>query len=177
MLVAEVRTLLHGSTLQPCRDGAHDVQSRSYPKHPLLATSLAVIRDGRILLASRTKPPAEGLFSLPGGLVEAGETLEQAALRELEEEVGVTASIVGFNDHVEVIDRDETGKVARHFVIASFVASWVSGQGTPSSEAGRVIWARPNEIPELPTTSGLARIAARAFEVLETNSIASKSRP
>ena len=62
------------------------------------------------------------MFSLPGGLVEAGETLEEAALRELEEEVGVAASIVGFNDHVEVIDRDEDGQVARHFVIASFVA-------------------------------------------------------
>jgi len=152
------------------------VQSRAYPKYPLLATSLAVIRDGRVLLATRTKPPAEGLFSLPGGLVEAGETLEQAALRELEEEVGVIASIVGFNDHVEVIDRDEDDKVARHFVIASFVASWVSGQGTPSSEAGRVIWASPSEIGELPTTSGLARIAARAFEVLEAKSSAGKSR-
>jgi 8-oxo-dGTP diphosphatase len=145
------------------------VTSRAYPKHPLLATSLAVIREGRILLATRTKPPAQGLFSLPGGLVEAGETLEQAALRELEEEVGVTASIVGFNDHVEVIERDEDGKVARHFVIASFVASWVRGQGRASSEAGRVIWARPGEIDELPTTLGLSRIAARAFQVLEAN--------
>lgn len=150
--------------------------SRAYPTHPLLATSLAVIREGRILLATRTKPPARGLFSLPGGLVEAGETLEQAALRELKEEVGVTASIIGFNDHVEVIDRDEDGKVARHFVIASFVARWVSGQGTPSSEAGEVIWARPGEIDELPTTSGLSRIATRAFQVLEANLSADNSR-
>ncbi len=156
--------------------GADDVTSRAYPQHPLLATSLAVIRGGRILLATRTRPPAQGLFSLPGGLVEAGETLEQAALRELKEEVGVTASIVGFNDHVEVIDRDEDGKVARHFVIASFVASWVSGQGRPSAEAGRVIWVRPDEIDELPTTSGLSRIASRAFEVLEANLPGSKSR-
>jgi 8-oxo-dGTP diphosphatase len=151
------------------------VTRRAYPKHPLLAASLAVIREGRILLATRTKPPAQGLFSLPGGLVEAGETLEQAALRELEEEVGVTASIVGFNDHVEVIDRDEDGQVARHFVIASFVASWVSGQGAPGSEAGRVIWARPDEIDELPTTLGLSRIAARAFQVLEANISAGRS--
>ena len=150
--------------------------SRSYPKHPLLATSLAVIREGRILLATRTKPPAQGLFSLPGGLVEAGETLEQAALRELEEEVGVTASIVAFNDHVEVIDRDENGRVARHFVIASFVASWVSGQGRPSAEAGKVIWARRDEIDGLPTTCGLARIAARAFQVLDANISAGKSQ-
>ncbi|MBV8446728.1 MAG: NUDIX domain-containing protein [Hyphomicrobiales bacterium] len=152
------------------------MQSRAYPTHPLLATSLAVIRDGRILLATRTKPPAKGLFSLPGGLVEAGETLEEAALRELEEEVGVAASIVGFNDHVEVIERDDHGKVARHFVIASFVASWVRGEGSHSSEAGRVIWATPDDLGALPTTRGLERIAARAFEVIEANRVAGKSR-
>jgi 8-oxo-dGTP diphosphatase len=156
--------------------GGREVPERAYPKHPLLAASLAVIRDGRVLLATRTKPPAEGLFSLPGGLVEAGETLEQAALRELGEEVGVTASIVAFNEHVEVIDRDEDGKVARHFVIASFVARWLSGQGKPGTEAGRVIWARPDDIDGLPTTSGLARIAARAF-LLEANALQGRSRP
>jgi hypothetical protein len=66
--------------------------------------------------------------------------------------------------------------VARHFVIASFVARWESGQGTPSSEAGQVIWARPDEIDELPTTFGLSRIATRAFQVLEANMPADKSR-
>ncbi|MBV9431816.1 MAG: NUDIX hydrolase [Hyphomicrobiales bacterium] len=157
-------------------EGARKVTSRAYPPHPLLATSLAVIRDGRILLATRTKPPAQGLFSLPGGLVEAGETLEEAALRELKEEVGVTASIVGFNDHVEVIDRDKDGKVARHFVIASFVANWESGQGTPSTEAGEVIWAKPDEIDGLPTTLGLLRIATRAFQVLEAKLSADNPR-
>jgi hypothetical protein len=55
------------------------------------------------------------------------------------------------------------------------VASWVSGQGTPSSEAGRVIWARPDEIDELPTTLGLSRIAAGAFQVLEANVSAGRS--
>ncbi|MFI5014384.1 MAG: NUDIX hydrolase [Hyphomicrobiales bacterium] len=149
---------------------------RAYPAHPLLAASVAVIRDGRVLLATRRKPPAEGLFSLPGGLVEAGETLEGAALRELGEEVGVTASIVAFNDHVEVIERDGEGKVARHFVIASFVARWVSGQGQPSAEAGRVIWAKPAEIEALPTTCGLSRVVARAFRVLEANALAGKVR-
>jgi 8-oxo-dGTP diphosphatase len=153
-----------------------NVSDRAYPARPLIAASVAVIRDGRILLAKRTKPPAEGLFSLPGGLVEPGETLEEAALRELGEEVGVAASIVAFNDHVEVIERDADGKVARHFVIASFVARWVSGQGKPSDETGQVIWAKPNEIGALRTTGGLARIAARALRVLEANALAGKVR-
>jgi len=147
---------------------------RAYPARPLLAASVAVIRDGRILLASRAKPPSEGLFSFPGGLVEPGETLEQAALRELAEEVGVAASIIGFNDHVEVIDRDGEGRVARHFVIASFAARWLSGEGTPGAEAKEVIWAKPGEIESLRTTPGLARIAVRALRVLEANALASK---
>jgi 8-oxo-dGTP diphosphatase len=153
-----------------------DVTDRAHPPRPLLAASVAVIRDRRILLATRTRPPAEGLFSLPGGLVEPGETLEQTALRELGEEVGVTASIVAFNDHVEVIERDSEGKVERHFVIASFVARWMSGEGRPGAEAGRVMWARPDDIGALATTAGLPRIAARAFRVFEANALAGKVR-
>jgi len=152
------------------------VSDRAYPLRPLLAASVAVIREGRVLLATRLRPPAEGLFSLPGGLVEPGETLEEAALRELGEEVGVAASIVAFNDHVEVIERDADGKVARHFVIASFVARWLSGQGKPSAEAGRVVWARPQEIAGLPTTQGLERVASRAFRVLQAEKLAGKIR-
>ena len=71
--------------------------ARLYPPRPILAASVAVFRHGKVLLASRTAPPAQNLFSLPGGLVEVGEGLAEAALRELMEEVGVTARIVGFN--------------------------------------------------------------------------------
>jgi ADP-ribose pyrophosphatase YjhB (NUDIX family) len=152
------------------------MSDRAYPTRPLLAASVAVIREGHVLLASRARPPAEGLFSLPGGLVEPGERLEEAALRELGEEVGVAASIIGFNDHVEVIERDDEGKVARHFVIASFVARWLSGDGTPSAEARQVIWVKPDALEGLPTTRGLPRIVARAFRVLEANALAGKIR-
>jgi ADP-ribose pyrophosphatase YjhB (NUDIX family) len=150
------------------------MSDRAYPARPLLAASVAVIREGHILLALRARPPAEGLFSLPGGLVEPGETLEEAALRELNEEAGVAASIIGFNDHVEVIERDNDDRVSRHFVIASFVARWLSGEGRPSAEARQVIWVRPEAIEGLRTTTGLARIAARAFRVLEASALAGK---
>jgi 8-oxo-dGTP diphosphatase len=155
---------------------SQSMSDRTYPARPLLAASIAVIREGHILLASRLRPPAKGLFSLPGGLVEPGETLEEAALRELGEEVGVAASIVGFNDHVEVIERDAAGKVARHFVIATFVGRWLSGEGEPRAEVGKVIWVRQNAIETLPTTAHLGRIAGRAFRVLEASALANKVR-
>ena len=80
--------------------------SRLYPARPLLAVSVACFRAGKVLLATRTRPPAIGALTLPGGLVEPGERLPEAALRELREEVGAEAEIVAFNSHAERIDRD-----------------------------------------------------------------------
>lgn len=132
------------------------------PARPVLAASIAVFRGGKVLLATRTKPPADRLWSLPGGKVEAGETLEQAALRELEEEVGVRARIIGFNRHVEIFGRDGADAVTHHFVVASFVGQWLSGEPVPGPEAGAVMWADPLRLGGLPTTRELADVLRRA---------------
>ncbi len=128
------------------------------PARPVLAASVAVFRDGKVLLATRTKPPADRLWSLPGGKVEAGETLEQAALRELEEEVGVRARIIGFNRHVEIF--------GHHFVVASFVGEWLSGEPQPGPEAGAVMWADPLKLGGLPTTRDLGEVLRQARAIL-----------
>ncbi len=140
--------------------------SRLYPAFPFLAVSIAVFRAGRVLLATRTRPPFTGAFSLPGGLVEAGETLMEAALRELREEVEVEARIVAFNRHVESIERDETGKIKRHFVIASFVGEWIAGEGTPGPEAGKIVWAEPSGLSKLDCTPQTADVVASAATIL-----------
>ena len=142
------------------------VDPRRYPATPLLAASIAVFREGKVLIATRTKPPGAGVWSLPGGLVEVGETLEEAALRELMEEVGVTAHIVGFNRHVERIDRDTDGRFERHFVLASFVGTWVAGEAQTGPEAGDVRWIDPNEVATLPTTAALPDVLARAARLM-----------
>ena len=141
--------------------------SRLYPERPFLAASVAVFRDGRVLLGARTQPLAAGVFSLPGGVVELGETLEEAALRELREETGVNARIIGFAGHTEVLDRDDERRVRRHFVVASFAAHWVAGDGEPSAEAPQLVWADPRNLGDLPTTPGLRRILDAALLVLE----------
>ena len=74
------------------------LSDRLYPARPILAVSLAVFREGRVLVARRARAPLKGLYSLPGGVVEIGETLHEAALRELDEEVGLEARIVAFSD-------------------------------------------------------------------------------
>jgi 8-oxo-dGTP diphosphatase len=134
---------------------------RLYPPRPILAVSLAVMRQGRALLARRARAPLKGLYSLPGGVVEIGETLHEAALRELREEVGLRAEIVAFNDHVESIQRDEKG-IAAHYVIASFVGRWLGGEAKPSEEADAVLWVDPLAPLPAPATPGLAEILAGA---------------
>jgi ADP-ribose pyrophosphatase YjhB (NUDIX family) len=137
--------------------------NRFYPTQPFLAASVAVFRGDRVMLASRGRAPMEGLFSLPGGGVEAGETLGEAALRELREETGVEARLIGPVAPVEVIERDAGGRVSLHIVIIAHAARWVSGEPQTGPEAKEIRWVTQAEIEGLPTTPGLPGILAQAF--------------
>ena len=138
---------------------------RLYPVRPYLAASVAVFRDGRVLLAARGKPPWEGVLSLPGGLVETGETLGEAALRELREEVGVEARLIGLVAPVEVIEREPDGRVKHHLVIAAHAARWVSGEPRIGPEAKDIRWVTERDMTGLPLTPGLAGILEQAFRL------------
>ena len=140
--------------------------TRLYPSRPVLAASVAVFRAGRVLLASRVTAPGAGLFALPGGVVETGETMAAAALRELQEETGVCARIVAFNAHSEVIETDLQG-VRHHYVIASFIARWLEGEAASGPEAGDVRWMLREEIGSLPLVAGLEQILHKAFDMAE----------
>jgi len=137
------------------------MDDRLYPNRPILAVSAAVFREGLVLVARRAREPLIGLFSLPGGVVEIGESLTQAAARELYEEVGVEADIIAFNRHVEAIMR-EGDRVRAHFVIVSFVARWTKGEPRASDEMDAVAWIEPEACASLPTTPGLSDVLASA---------------
>jgi ADP-ribose pyrophosphatase YjhB (NUDIX family) len=141
------------------------MSDRSYPARPILAVSTAVIRDGRVLLAQRAKPPGAGLYSLPGGLVEIGETVAEAAARELMEEVSVTAQPLGLCGARDIIIPDDEGRIARHFVVLCYAARWIAGEGTISPEAADTRWMRQQDVPDLPVTEGLIDIVAAAFRL------------
>ena len=140
---------------------------RHYPAHPALAVSIAVVREGKVLLASRAGAPYRRMFTLPGGLVETGETVEAAALRELREETGILARLAGFNQIFQHISRDDAGRVERHYVILSFAALWMAGEGAPSAEAIEVLWRAPGDYEGLSLTPGLTHIVAHAKRIVE----------
>jgi len=136
---------------------------RAYPTRPFLAVSATIHRDGRILLVRRARAPGRDLFSLPGGVVEAGETLAEAVTREVLEETGLTVEPVQLAGHREVILRDADGRVERHFVILSFACRWRAGEAGLSDEVAETRWVAPDELADLKTTNGLAEIITAAL--------------
>jgi len=140
--------------------------SRSYPTRPYLAVSAAIFRDGRVLIVRRARPPARGVYTLPGGGVELGETLEEAVVREVREETSLDVEPVALAGYRQAIARDGEGRIERHFVILPFAARWLGGDISLNEELAEAHWLEPSALAGLQTTEGLAQIVAAARERL-----------
>jgi 8-oxo-dGTP diphosphatase len=141
-------------------------EERTYPTRPFLAVSAAILRDGKVLVVRRARTPALKLYTLPGGVVEAGETLAEAVKREVREETALAVEPVALAGHREVIARDQQGRTKRHFIILSFACRWLAGEPTLNEELDDARWLAPAELAGLATTEGLAEIVGAAFERL-----------
>jgi 8-oxo-dGTP diphosphatase len=139
---------------------------RTNPQRPFLAVSAAIFRNGKVLVVRRARKPALNLYTLPGGAVEAGETLVEAAIREVREETSLSIEPVALAGHREVIARDDEGKVERHFVILSFASRWLAGEPVLSDELDDSRWVDPSELGNYRTTDGLAEIVTTAATLL-----------
>lgn len=136
------------------------------PAFPRLGASACVWRDGRVLIVQRGKPPLVGIWSLPGGAVEPGETAMAAAARELAEETGVTAGLTKLVDLVDIIRHGADGSIAFHYAVACYTGHWVSGEPFAASDAMNARFADVSELDALTMTDGTPTIIRRAWALL-----------
>jgi ADP-ribose pyrophosphatase len=121
------------------------MSSSRYPKHPSVAVGAVVIHDNRVLLVKRGKAPAKGEWAIPGGKVELGETLRQAAEREIFEETGVRIRAKEIIYPFESILKDSEGNISFHYVILDFAADYISGSPVAHDDALAAEWLSPKD--------------------------------
>lgn len=113
---------------------------RSYPDRPYVGVGIVVFREDTVLLVERTKPPIRHRWSIPGGAQEIGETVHQAAKRELMEETGLEADLIGLIDVVDAITHDDDARVQFHYTLVDFAAEWRAGDAVAGDDVGAVRW-------------------------------------
>jgi mutator protein MutT len=119
---------------------------RLYPKQPIIGVGAVIICNGKILLEKRKNDPGKGKWSIPGGLVELGETVEQTVIREVKEE---TALEVEKPEHIDVVDnitKDSNGEIKYHFVIIDYFVKLKGGTLQAASDAEELKWVALNEV-------------------------------
>lgn len=137
---------------------------RATPARPIAATIAAVIRNDEVLLVQRANPPDVGRWGFPGGKIEAGETIPDAALRELLEETGVTAEALHVFTAVDAFDRDAGGGLRRHFILIAVLCRWISGEPIANDDALEARWVRLGDLDRsgLALSLDVADVARRA---------------
>jgi ADP-ribose pyrophosphatase YjhB (NUDIX family) len=136
---------------------------RRYPRYPLLGVGALIFHRGRILMAERGKPPLMGQWSLPGGLVETGESLADAIRREVREETGLEVDLLGVFEIFERIMPDGAGLAEYHYVLIDYICHVAGGTLAAGSDAHRVSWFRREELAALDITAGTLAVIERAF--------------
>jgi len=138
------------------------VSDREYPVRPIVGIGLVVLKQDSVLLVRRGKPPNVGSWTLPGGAQEVGETVEEAARRELLEETGIAVGPLYFAAHVDNIRRDASGRVQFHYTILDFAARWQEGEPVAGSDVTEAIWVRLDALEQFQLWSEAHRVIAIA---------------
>ncbi len=123
--------------------------SREYPENPLVGVGAVIVQDNRVLLIRRGQAPLLGEWSLPGGVLECGETLREAVIREVREETGLTVETGEMLGVYERITRSDDGRVRYHYVLIDFLCRPAGGDLKASSDAADVRWFAPEELDAL----------------------------
>jgi ADP-ribose pyrophosphatase YjhB (NUDIX family) len=122
--------------------------AREYPEHPVVGVGAVVVRDGKALIVKRAHEPRKGEWSLPGGLLELGESLQDAVRREIKEETSLDIEVGPLIETFDRVHRDDHGKIRYHFVIVDYVCWPNGGEAVPGSDAEGVAWVSAGEIDD-----------------------------
>ena len=137
---------------------------REYPESPLVGVGAIIIQDGHVLLVKRGHPPLAGEWSIPGGVLELGETVRGAAVREAREETCLTVEPTALLGVYDRVLRDDAGRTLYHFVLIDFLCRPVAGKVQAADDADEVRWFTPAEVEQLELAEDTAEVVQLGFQ-------------
>jgi len=140
--------------------------SRLYPERPIVGVGAVIVEGGRIVLIKRRFEPLAGQWSLPGGTLELGETLEAAVAREMLEETGLAVEVGPIVDVFDRITLDPDTRVRYHFVLIDYLCRPVGGTLAAGSDVEDAVWADPSDLAGYCLTDKANSVIARAADMM-----------
>jgi 8-oxo-dGTP diphosphatase len=137
--------------------------TRQYPERPIVGVGAVIVDDGKVVLIRRRYEPLKGHWSLPGGMVEVGETLETALVREMAEETGLVVDVGPVIEVFDRITRDEQRRVRYHFVLVDYLCWRAAGELLAGSDVDAAVWADPRQLAEYGLTDKATSVIQRAL--------------
>jgi 8-oxo-dGTP diphosphatase len=151
--------------VEPDLMGEREVnEPREYPRRPVVGVGAVVVREGSVLLIKRAAEPLAGRWTLPGGAVEIGETLEEAVVRELREETGLTVRVLELVEVLDRITRDPSGHTRYHYVLLDYLCEPVEGELRAASDVAAAAWARPEEFDAYGVSDQARAVCRKALD-------------
>ena len=144
-----------------------NAESRRYPTRPFLGVGALIFEGRNILLVERAKEPLKGYWSIPGGIVEAGEKLEDAVRREVREETGLEIEPLAMFEIFERIMPDSEMRPEYHYVLIDYLCRVVGGQLAAASDVSQAAWVSEQNLREYRLTEGTLAVVERAFAKLQ----------
>jgi 8-oxo-dGTP diphosphatase len=139
--------------------------SRAYPDRPYVGVGAVIVDEGKVLIVKRRYEPLAGQWSLPGGAVEVGETLEASIAREMLEETGLEVEVGPVIEVFDRITRDEEGKVRYHFVLVDYLCWPIGGALQPASDVADAAFVDPADLGPYALTEKATAVIMRAIEL------------
>jgi len=141
---------------------------REYPERPIVGIGAIVLKGDSVLLIRRGKPPRAGGWSLPGGAQKVGELAAEAALREVHEETGIEAEVLGLVDVVDSVTRDQEGLIQYHYTLVDYACRWTGGEPTAGGDAAEARWVPLADLEDLGLWSETLRVIHLAAEMADS---------